>query len=122
MINSHSIFLMIDPLLRDFDLPVMIDFPIKAIDVQKLDAVLISHSENDQHNISTNRDLKGVTKAFHSIKYVDSLMKAEGFASFGHLGQARFHPYMQLIFSNIELKRYCTSQVFRLGYGDVAIA
>lgn len=90
MINSRGTTLMIDPLLRDFDMPVMIDFPIKATDVPSLDAVLITHSDNDHYSIPTNRDLKTVTKAFHSTKYVDSLMKAEGFPSFGHNPNEKF--------------------------------
>jgi len=90
LINSHGTTIMIDPLLRDFDMPVMIDFPIKAIDVPKLDAVLITHSDNDHYSIPTNRDLKTVAKAFHSTKYVDSLMKAEGFPSFGHDPNEKF--------------------------------
>jgi L-ascorbate metabolism protein UlaG (beta-lactamase superfamily)/quinol monooxygenase YgiN len=90
LINSRGTTLMIDPLLRDFDMPVMIDFPIKAADVPGLDAVLITHSDNDHYSIPTNRDLKTVTKAFHSTKYVDSLMKAEGLPSFGHTPNEKF--------------------------------
>jgi L-ascorbate metabolism protein UlaG (beta-lactamase superfamily) len=90
LINSRGTTLMIDPLLRDFDMPVMIDFPIKSTDVPKLDAVLITHSDNDHYSIPTNRDLKTVTKAFHSTKYVDSLMRAESFPSFGHNPNEKF--------------------------------
>ena len=90
LINSRGTTMMVDPLLRDFDMPVMIDFPIKATDVPKLDAVLITHSDNDHYGIPTNRDLKNVTKAYHSAKYVDSLMKAEGFPSFGHNPNEKF--------------------------------
>jgi L-ascorbate metabolism protein UlaG (beta-lactamase superfamily) len=71
-------------------MPVMIDFPIKSTDVTKLDAVLITHSDNDHYSIPTNRDLKTVTKAFHSTKYVDSLMRVEGFPSFGHNPNEKF--------------------------------
>lgn len=83
-INSRGTSIMVDPLLKDFDMPVMIEFPIKTEDVPKLDAILITHSDNDHYSVSTNRDLKAVTKSYHSTKYVDSLMKAEGFPSFGH--------------------------------------
>ena len=82
--------MMVDPLLRDFDMPVMIDFPIKTKDVPKLDAILITHSDNDHYSVPTNRDLKAVTKSFHSTKYVDSLMKAEGFPSHGHNSNEKF--------------------------------
>ena len=83
-INSHGTTLMIDPLLGDFDMPIMIDFPIKAENVPSLDAILVTHSDNDHYSIPTNRNLKNVTKEYHSTIYVDSLMKNEGFNSFGH--------------------------------------
>ena len=84
LINSRGTAIMVDPLLKGFDMPVMIDFPIKTDDVPKLDGVLITHSDNDHYSVPTNRDLKAVTKSYHSTKYVDSLMKAESFPSFGH--------------------------------------
>jgi L-ascorbate metabolism protein UlaG (beta-lactamase superfamily) len=83
-INSHGITLMIDPLLGGFDMPIMIEFPIVAKDVPRLDAVLITHADNDHYSVPTNRDLKAVTRAYHSTVYVDSLMKNEGFPSYGH--------------------------------------
>ena len=84
LINSRGTTIMVDPLLKGFDMPVIIDFPVKTEDVPKLDAILVTHSDNDHYSIPTNRDLKAVTKSYHSTKYVDSLMKAEGFPSFGH--------------------------------------
>ncbi len=83
-INSRGTTLMIDPLLKDFDMPVMIEFPISTRDVPRLDAILVTHADNDHYSVPTNRDLKPVTLAFHSTIYVDSLMKVEGFPSFGH--------------------------------------
>jgi hypothetical protein len=47
LINSRGTTVMIDPLLGGFDMPVMIEFPIAADDVPKLDAVLVTHSDND---------------------------------------------------------------------------
>ncbi len=44
LINSRGTTLMVDPLLKGFDMPVMIDFPIKTEEVPKLDAILITHS------------------------------------------------------------------------------
>lgn len=83
-INSRGTNLMIDPLLKGFDMPVMIDFPISPEDVPHLDAVLVTHADNDHYSIPTNRDLKTVTQQFHSTVYVDSLMTNEGFPSIGH--------------------------------------
>lgn len=83
-INSHGNTLMIDPLLGGFDMPVMIEFPIKAENVPNLDAVLVTHSDNDHYSRPTCADLKLVTEAYHSTKYVDSLMKIQGLPSDGH--------------------------------------
>lgn len=44
---------MIDPLLRGFDMPIMIEMPVTASDVPHLDAVLITHSDNDHYSIPT---------------------------------------------------------------------
>lgn len=84
LINSRGTTLMVDPLLKGFDMPVMIDFPIKTKDVPQLDGILITHSDNDHYSVPTCLDLKGVTKEFHSTIYVDSLMKNDGLTSFGH--------------------------------------
>jgi L-ascorbate metabolism protein UlaG (beta-lactamase superfamily) len=83
-INSRGTTFMIDPLLEGFDMPVMIQFPIATKKVPRLDAVLVTHADNDHYSVPTNRNLKPVTKAYHSTVYVDSLMKNEGFNSFGH--------------------------------------
>jgi L-ascorbate metabolism protein UlaG (beta-lactamase superfamily) len=90
LINSRGTTLMVDPLLKDFDMTVMIDFPIKTEDVPTLDAILVTHSDNDHYSIPTNRDLKAVTKSYRSTHYVDSLMKAEGFPSFGYNPHEKF--------------------------------
>lgn len=83
-INSRGTTFMIDPLLGGFDMPVMINFPIKAKEVPHLDAVLVTHSDNDHYSKPTCDDLKLVTNAFHSTIYVDSLMKNRGLPSHGH--------------------------------------
>jgi L-ascorbate metabolism protein UlaG (beta-lactamase superfamily) len=61
LINSRGTTLMVDPLLGGFDMPVMIEFPIAADDVTNLDAVLVTHSDNDHYSVPTCRDLAGVT-------------------------------------------------------------
>jgi hypothetical protein len=70
---------MVDRMLGGFDMPVMIEFPIAAADVPKLDAVLVTHSDNDHYSVPTCRDLAQVTGEYHSMQYVASLMKQEGF-------------------------------------------
>ncbi len=84
LINSRGTTFMIDPLLGGFDMPILIDFPITPKDVPQLDAVLVTHSDNDHYSIPTCRDLSPVTKAYHSTVYVDSLMKNIDLPSFGH--------------------------------------
>ena len=84
LINSRGTTIMVDPLLKDFDMPVMIDYPIAPKDITHLDAILITHSDNDHFSIPTNKDLASNTKEFHSTIYVDSLIKNLGWNSFGH--------------------------------------
>src|SRR5688572_17001698 len=42
-INSRGTTLMIDPLLKGFDMPLLIDFPINTEKVPHLDAILVTH-------------------------------------------------------------------------------
>ena len=84
LINSRGTTLMVDPLLSGFDMPIMIDMPVAAGDVPALDAILVTHSDNDHYSVPTCRELQSVTRAYHSTRYVASLMDAEGFASTGH--------------------------------------
>ena len=65
-VNSRGTTFMIDPLLQGFDMPILIDMPIRPKDVPRLDAVLVTHSDNDHYSVPTLRDLVPVTKAFHS--------------------------------------------------------
>jgi L-ascorbate metabolism protein UlaG (beta-lactamase superfamily) len=82
--NARGTTVMIDPLLGGFDMPVLIEFPIAAPAVPRLDAVLVTHSDNDHYSVPTCRELAPVTGRYHSTRYVDTLMTAEGFASTGH--------------------------------------
>jgi L-ascorbate metabolism protein UlaG (beta-lactamase superfamily) len=84
LINSRGTTLMIDPLLGGFDMPVMIDFPIAAAAVPTLDAVLVTHSDNDHYSVPTCGDLAGVTREYHSTQYVASLMQQQGLPAYGH--------------------------------------
>src|SRR5918993_1205811 len=84
LVNSRGTTFMVDPLLEGYDMPLLMDFPIKPKDVPRLDAVFATHSDNDHYSVETFKHLAPVTKEFHSTVYVDSLMKAEGLHSFGH--------------------------------------
>ena len=70
---------MVDPLLGGFDMPVLIQFPIAPKGVPRLDAILVTHADNDHYSIPTCRDLSSVTRAYHSTRYVDLLMKKGGY-------------------------------------------
>ncbi len=91
LVNSRGTTFMIDPLLEGYDMPLLRDFPIKPKDVPHLDAVFATHSDNDHYSVPTFKDLAPVTREFHSTVYVDSLMKNEGFHSFGHYIGDTFH-------------------------------
>ncbi len=84
LINTRGTTIMLDPLLGGFDMPMMIEMPVTADDVPHLDAILVTHSDNDHYSVPTCRDLAAVTTAYHSTLYVGSLMAQEGFPAHGH--------------------------------------
>ena len=84
LVNSRGTLLAVDPLLQDFDMPVLIDFPIRAADVPRLDAVLVTHADNDHYSVSTCAALSPVTRRFHSTHYVAGLMLEAGLPADGH--------------------------------------
>jgi L-ascorbate metabolism protein UlaG (beta-lactamase superfamily) len=90
LINARGTTLMVDPLLGDFDMPLLVDFPVDAAAVPRLDAVLVTHSDNDHYSVPTCRRLAPVTTAFHSTRYVGGLMAAYGLPAHGHGIGARF--------------------------------
>lgn len=83
-INSRGTCIMLDPVLKGFDIPLLIDMPIKPEEVPHLDAILITHSDNDHFSVPSCQDLSAVCDQFHSTVYVDSLMKNHGWKSSGH--------------------------------------
>lgn len=89
MINARGTVLMVDPLLGGFDMPLLIEMPIAAAHVPKVDAVLVTHSDNDHFSVPTCRELLPVTTAYHSTRYVASLMDTESMPGHGHdIGEA----------------------------------
>ncbi|MFV0395755.1 MAG: MBL fold metallo-hydrolase [Coprobacillaceae bacterium] len=83
-INSYGSTAMIDPLLEGFDMPLLIDMPILPKDVPQLDAVLLTHCDNDHFSRKTCRDLASVTKEYHAPHYVKELLKEENIDGIGH--------------------------------------
>ena len=84
LINSRGTTFMVDPLLEGFDMPLLVDFPILAKDVPHLDAVFVTHADNDHFSVPTNVAMSKVTDVYHSTVYVDSLMKNLNLQSNGH--------------------------------------
>lgn len=84
LINARGTLLVVDPLLQGFDMPILIDFPIRATDVPRLDAVLVSHSDNDHYSVPTCTALAPVTRRFHSTQYVADLMRGKDMPADGH--------------------------------------
>lgn len=91
MMNSHGTIIMIDPLLEGFDMPLLRETPILPQNVQKCDAVLISHCDNDHFSKMTCVDLKKRTHEYHAPHYVVELMKDIGINGVGHNIYDEFH-------------------------------
>ena len=90
LLHSRKTNLMIDPLLEGFDMPLLIDAPILPGDVPALDAVLVTHIDNDHFSRDTCRDLKPVCPAYHAPRYVAEVMGEEGLPGVGHDIHERF--------------------------------
>ena len=84
MINSRGTTLMIDPLLEGFDMPLLFEMPILPQAVPHLDAVLITHIDNDHFSRPTCKDLLSVCEAYHAPYYVAEVMKEENIKGTGH--------------------------------------
>ncbi|MCI9048286.1 MAG: MBL fold metallo-hydrolase [Hungatella sp.] len=85
MINSRGTTVMVDPVLSGFDMPLLIQVPITEEEIPHLDAILLTHCDNDHYSRSTCRALKGVTVGYHGPRYVADLLKEElGIKGCGH--------------------------------------
>ncbi|MGF2413903.1 MBL fold metallo-hydrolase [Ferruginibacter sp.] len=84
LINSRGTTIMVDPLLEGFDMPLLIDFPILVKNVPHLNAVFVTHADNDHFSVPTNVAMSKVVDVYHSTIYVDSLMKNLKLNSVGH--------------------------------------
>ncbi|MBR2669093.1 MAG: MBL fold metallo-hydrolase [Solobacterium sp.] len=84
MINSHGTVILIDPLLRGFDMPVCTEAPIMPEEIPAADAVLITHCDNDHFSKETIKSLKGKVREYHTTHYVASLFKELGIEAYGH--------------------------------------
>ena len=65
-------------------MPVMAEPPIAEADVPRLDAVIVTHIDNDHFSVPTCTVLGPVTTAFHSTHWVAELMNRHGLPGQGH--------------------------------------
>ena len=84
LINSHGTCLMIDPLLKGFDMPLLVQSPMKIEDISRLDAICITHIDNDHFSRQTCQALKMVCQEFHAPNYVGDVMRQEGYHVYKH--------------------------------------
>ncbi|MCQ2241687.1 MBL fold metallo-hydrolase [Treponema sp.] len=85
MINSFGTILLLDPLLKGFDMPLLIDYVADIGIIKHVDGYFVTHVDNDHFSRDTLRDLASVTDEVHSSHYVASLMKEEcGVDAVGH--------------------------------------
>lgn len=84
LINCRGTTLLIDPLLGGFDMPLLVDSPLQVKDVPQVDAVLLTHSDNDHFSRETCQDLGTVCRSFHAPHYVAGLCRELGLFGIGH--------------------------------------
>lgn len=83
-INSHGSHVMIDPLLEGFDMTLLAKMPIMPKDIPHLDAILITHIDNDHFSRMTCKDVQDVCAEYHGPHYVAEEMVKEGLNGLGH--------------------------------------
>lgn len=84
LLNARGTCIMVDPVLEGFDMPVVFDAPIAPADVPELDAILITHIDNDHFSRPTCHDVASVCPAYHAPQYVASVAREEGLPGVGH--------------------------------------
>lgn len=84
LINSRGTIMLIDPLLTGFDMPLLLQTPLQAKDVPQLDALLVTHVDNDHFSRETCLALKDVCRSYHSTQYVAEEMRSAGICGTGH--------------------------------------
>ena len=90
MLNLRGTVLMIDPVLRGFDMPLLFEMPIQPEQILRLDAVLVTHIDNDHFSQETLQAVASRCKAFHATHFVADEMQAAGIAGIGHDIHERF--------------------------------
>ena len=84
MLNVRGTTMLIDPLLTGFDMPLLAEPPLRKEDVPALDALLVTHIDNDHISRETCAALKDVCKSYHSTQYVAEEMRKAGVPGEGY--------------------------------------
>lgn len=84
MINSRGTVILIDPLLEGFDMKILTEAPLTCEDVGEVDAVLITHCDNDHFSKATLTKIKDRVKSVHTTNYVAELCREIGIEAVGH--------------------------------------
>ena len=84
LVNCRGTNILIDPVLEGFDMPLLVESPLRVEDVPQVDAVLLTHSDNDHFSRDTCRDLAPVCGAYHAPRYVAGLCQDMGLPGVGH--------------------------------------
>ncbi len=84
MINSRGTVILIDPLLKGFDMKILTEAPLLPEDVPHADAVIITHCDNDHFSKVTLSEIKDRIDSVHTTKYVAGLCKEIGIEAEGH--------------------------------------
>lgn len=84
MVTSHGTNILIDPLLEGFDMKILTEAPITSEEIGHVDAVLITHCDNDHFSKATLKHITDKVDAIHTTHYVASLCKEIGIEAHGH--------------------------------------
>ncbi len=85
LVNSRGTTVMIDPVLSGFDMPLLIEMPIREEQIPGLDGILLTHCDGDHYSQATCGLLKEKVRQYHATHYVRSLLEEElGIGGFGH--------------------------------------
>ena len=99
MINSQGTVILIDPLLKDFDMPLLMnEMPLDPAKSDHVDAVLITHIDNDHYSRPTCTDLKAITLAISGLINRQSREFFMLVLALDQVSFANFHPCYRDLF------------------------
>lgn len=84
LVNTRGTVLLMDPLLMGFDMPLLFEIPLKAEDIPRVDAYLVTHVDGDHYSRETCAALGPVCGGFHTTQYVAGEMQKAGIPGVGH--------------------------------------